>query len=427
MTLTLFADRDSQPHPSAVRLISMHRSRLFGAVIGLMLIAGTTACTSDGGTATTATTPSARISIVAPVVHPSPARSRHVERPHHGRLLDVSWTSRSTGWVLESVLCKTGECARLLHTTDAGRHWHRVPLPLRHLGSLGERIAFTRNTHGSSSGYVYGPKTWSTTDSGRQWIRTPGIRAGGRHTAALAVDGDAAYRVAYRHDGCPGPCNPVIQWQVIGAISWRTVDRQPSGPDAAAQIAAAGAQVVAAFEGNLAGGADEHAEYAISADGGALWRERRDPCGGKDQTEFDTVGIAAAAPDQITTLCQSHLHHPSFLAVSTDGGVLFARQPHDGLSYPAGPDVFGSAGVMIASTTGIGSHKQSYVVARSADFGRAWRVTLRDRVPIAADQSGSLALSVAPDGAAAFIDGPFRLWVSAGPGRGWHRVQTPHP
>ena len=41
----------------------------------------------------------------------------------------TSWTSQRNGWVLGFAPCEQGQCASLLRTFDAGRHWLRSPAP----------------------------------------------------------------------------------------------------------------------------------------------------------------------------------------------------------------------------------------------------------------------------------------------------------
>ncbi len=142
-----------------------------------------------------------------------------------------------------------------------------------------------------------------------------------------ATAGGTTYRLVYRHTGCPGPCNPLLQAAPAGTTTWTTLRHVTSG--FAASVAAGRSLVVVTVFGHPAGGAsDAHASYLISSDRGTTWRTRSDPCGGSGMQEWDTSNLAVSG-HSIAALCERRQAPPTYaLVISHDAGATFsARQP----------------------------------------------------------------------------------------------------
>lgn len=142
-------------------------------------------------------------------------------------------------------------------------------------------------------------------------------------TESLATDRTVSYRLAYRHSGCPGPCDPLLQTTATGKDRWRTLRRVGSGFGAA--VAAAGPLLVITVSGDPAGGAQQaHTGYLISTDRGRHWHWRTDPCGGQGvRHEWDTNAIAVT-PHQIWAVCIKRFpRHSAALVVSRNQGRTF--------------------------------------------------------------------------------------------------------
>jgi hypothetical protein len=409
----------------------MHNHRRTLPLLALLVpLLGLAACGSPshqssarpGANPSAAVRPTSTLTTRSAVPHPparpaaAPARAAQHRTSDLTDLRDVAWTSRRTGWLLDQRLCPIGRCAGLLQTIDGGHRWRRVRIPrirIRLPSSL--RLVFTP----AGAGYIYnngGRGLWSTTDGGRTWqseVRQP--------IAALTLDGDRAYRIAYRRSGCPGPCNPVIQAAPAGTIRWHTIDRHPDSIGDGGLIAAAGADIAVAMVGNPAGGGIGQADYVLSTNGGATWHERSDPCGRHGGKEFDTSAIAMAQPGDLVVACDERSSDPgSVVAVSTDAGATFVNRRPDRLIYPAdiaaGPDgeIAIDAWLQTTSTT------ITYTLETSDDYGRHWHraVTDAQRTPNLHSYRGRV--SIAADGSGAWIDGPSGLWISNGRGHRWH-------
>jgi len=172
-------------------------------------------------------------------------------------LQDLSWTSATDGWALAAQPCTRGTCARLAHTSDGGMSWQQLPDPpaLFQDGSIdcSTRSCVSNIRFASATiGYLYGPTLLMTTDGGRSWQVQPGLQV-----ETLDIAGGAAFRVAYDHGGCPGPCHQRLQQAAIGAAAWHTLINTLTAPgdSGSAQIVASGTTLLLGLYGNPAAGA----------------------------------------------------------------------------------------------------------------------------------------------------------------------------
>ena len=240
-------------------------------------------------------------------------------------LVDLSWVSASDGWALAAQSCISGTCARLARTTDGGVHWQALPSPPAQLddGTVDcSEVPCVSGVRFASPavGYLYGPALLMTRDGGRTWRAQPGLQV-----ETLTIVGSQAYRVGYDHGGCPGPCQPTLQRAAVGSFAWRPLIGQLAYPDRsdAAQIVSSGSTLLLAMFGSQAGPLFQAVVYR-SADGGATWQQRTDPCsgrgaGGKSEEE-DLTGLAGAPGGFFAGLCSPHTGSGTFVVTSSDSG-----------------------------------------------------------------------------------------------------------
>jgi photosystem II stability/assembly factor-like uncharacterized protein len=141
----------------------------------------------------------------------------------------------------------------------------------------------------------------------------------------LTIAGSQVYRVAYDHGGCPGPCQPTLQRAAIGSSAWRPLIGQLAYPDRsdAAQIVASGSTLLLAMFGSQAGPAGAQAVVYRSADGGATWQQRTDPCssrGADGKSEEDLTDLADAPGGFFAGLCSPHTGSGTSVVTSSDSG-----------------------------------------------------------------------------------------------------------
>lgn len=118
-----------------------------------------------------------------------------------------SFLSPSTGWALaQAARCPHRICpAVVLHTTDGGRSWRRLPTPhdvaLRGAQRGGSVDAI--NFINRRVGWLYGGDLWSTRDGGRHWTQDRGIAG---TVESLAVSASRVYAVGASCDTAGQNC-----------------------------------------------------------------------------------------------------------------------------------------------------------------------------------------------------------------------------
>jgi len=111
-------------------------------------------------------------------------------------------------WVLGTFPCRTGSCAALVRTTDAGRRFTRVAVPF---GAVAVRFADSRD------GFAYGASSfWTTHDGGSIWRRLAL-----RQVLAFATGGGTAYAVTGRC-GSNGCASVRFERSPVTADAWRS-------------------------------------------------------------------------------------------------------------------------------------------------------------------------------------------------------------
>lgn len=331
--------------------------------------------------------------------------------------VDLSWVGHRSGWLLARAHCRSGRCAQLYRTGNAGASWRRVHTPHVPVGRLGGTVAFTAN----GVGYLNVSHLYVTRDSGKHWTRLYGL-----HTEALAIGGSRVYRVAYRHTGCPGPCTPRIQEAPVGTGSWRTVKSPQAVPEDAATLTARRAGVIVTFLGNPAGGAGSaHSVLWESQDAGRDWLKVKDPCGAPGGREADDAETVLGPGDYAAALCVGRIKPRSFIAVSDTEGQGFVvpgrRVPFDDAGVISW---VGRQSVAVGSAAESGSGRTTYSVAVTNDGGRSWHTRVHHRATVLDQATAQTALSSARRSAAYLAD-PFHVFVTTDDGKVWHQHRLP--
>jgi len=346
-------------------------------------------------------------------------------------LVDLSWVSATDGWALAAQPCISGTCARLAHTTDGGARWHALPSPTAEFqdGTVDcSKVACVSAMQFASPtvGYLYGPGLLMTSDGGRTWRVQPGPQL-----ETLTIVGRQVYRVAYDHGGCPGPCMPTLQRAAIGSSAWRPVIGQLAYPDRsdAAQIVASGSTLLLAMFGSQAGPMPAQAFVFRSADGGATWQQRSDPCSGRGpggiNEEEDLIDLAGAPGGFFAGLCSPHSGAGTFVITSSDSGqswqtagVLPSVQPLALLAAASSTTL----AVSTAATGGTGPFTARLLV--TTDAGRYWTTvaTQIQQIPQAGVPAW-LGFETAQIGT--WISGPHSIWTTMDGGLHWTRASFP--
>ena len=346
-------------------------------------------------------------------------------------LVDLSWVSATDGWALAARPCISGTCARLAHTTDGGVHWQALPNPPARLqdGTVDcAKVACVSGVRFASPtvGYLYGPALLMTSDGGRTWRAQPGLQV-----ETLTIAGSQVYRVAYDHGGCPGPCLPTLQRAAIGSSAWRPLIGQLAYPgrSGAAQIVASGSTLLLAMFGSQAGPVSAQAVVYRSADSGAAWQQRTDPCSGRGaggkSAEEDLTDLAGAPGGFFAGLCSPHTGSGAFVVTSSDGGESW--QTAGALpSVQALALLAAASPTTLAVSTGAagGSGVFTARLLVTTDAGRHWTAAATETQQIL--QAGVPAwLGFETSQIGRWISAPHSVWSTKDGGLHWTRTRFP--
>lgn len=344
-------------------------------------------------------------------------------------LQDLSWRSASDGWALAVAEgCKTGRCARLLHTTDGGHDWQEVATPAAQFGDDAyicemhpcvSAVSFAT----ASVGYLYEPGLMMTRDAGRNWHAQPG-----RLVETLSIEGSRVYRVAYQHTGCPGPCEPALQASPIGSTRWRTLigTLATPGRSGSAQIVGSGSTVLLALYGSQAGPVSAQAVVYRSGDAGVSWEQRRDPCSGRGPRragEEDLVALASAAGGFFAGLCTPHAGVASaFLVTSTNAGATWqSAGPLPPVQYPRLLAAASNSTLAVSTGPTGGSGQFTARLLITTDAGHNWHKAASD--PQQLTQAGAPAwLDFQTPTTGRWIADPYGVWTTRDSGADWARI-----
>jgi photosystem II stability/assembly factor-like uncharacterized protein len=310
---------------------------------------------------------------------------------------DLTFVSATHGWLFAATPCPKGTCTVIVHTTDGGHTWTTLAAPPSDVPLPGAPSAGLRFAN-DQIGYLYSSSPaafYLTRDGGSTWVQQPGP------TYAIELANGTALRVTSTVASCVPGCTYQILRAPVGSGQWTTV-ATPAGAGVV-QLLRTGHRAFVAMYGNFAGGASAHARLLTSADDGATWTSRPDPCGTRQGTESDAIRMAVADDGSMTMLCYVRAGNsgPTFVVTSTDGGATFGPQrptPGSGLTVGAA-----SAGTLFVSTLD-GTTLHLY---RSGDGGATWTVT--------ATAPEQISQGTVPDGEAGFENAQDGWWL---PGRG---------
>lgn len=309
-----------------------HRMRLPVAAVAVLLVAGCSAGAAGGGPSGSRTrVATSSVSPVGPTSTPSPSPGF--------RFADVTFVG-DRGWALGTVGCATGRCTAFARSTDDGLDWSLMRAPSVHVSEIDgagdtclspcvEHVRFGTDR----IGYLFGIGPWSangkstllmTTDGGRSWQ----VQRGGAD-ALETLDGNVI-RVVDRGN-CPPGCSYAVQVAPVGATSWRTIDLPDGqGGGDSVQLVRTGSRAALEVYGNPAGGAPARAVLFTSADDGASWTRRAEPCpqlrpsAASPLGEVDSSRLTSAPDGSITVLCTPRsATRWQFTITSSDGGASF--------------------------------------------------------------------------------------------------------
>jgi photosystem II stability/assembly factor-like uncharacterized protein len=276
-----------------------------------------------------------------------------------------------------------------------------------------------------SVGYLYAPDLLMTTDGGATWHPVPGLEV-----ESLTVVGGEVWRVAYRHTGCPGPCDPVLQEAKVGSRAWRTVIAKPVTPgrSGSSQVVASGSTRLLAMYGSQAGGVSAQATVYRSTDAGVTWQRQTDPCAGKGPggrgVEEDLNDLTAARGGFFAGVCSPHAGGGIFVVTSTDAGRSWSESDYlpSAQKYPA--LIAAASPSTLAISTGAASTGSGKFTARlllSTDAGHHWRTVATD--PQQVTQEGTPAwLAFQTPTVGSWLADPHAVWTTFDGGTHWTRA-----
>lgn len=242
--------------------------------------------------------------------------------------------SETDWWLLGSAPCGRRSCTAIVHTTDGGPRFSRIPAPpTRGVSAL--RFANARD------GYAFGPRLYTTTNGGRTWVAERGFGA----NELAAADG---YVYAVTSNGGPQRLMRAAvgsdRWQLVGGFG-RAYAQGQASPSA---LWVQGAMVLVAIGDRL----------FVSPAPLAPFRRVAGVPRGMGNCAYDAV----SAPATIWALCSTGMA-PDIILRSSDGGERFATAAQ----VPNGPiDAFAAASATVAVASGQGP---LYV---TDDAGASW-------------------------------------------------------
>jgi hypothetical protein len=347
-------------------------------------------------------------------------------------LVDLTWVSDATGWALSAAPCGKALCARISRTQDGGRSWTQLPAPPAHLSGSSaatycavspcvDHLRFAT----ARIGYLFGPSLLITRDGGETWtaVASPPVES-------LEPGPGAVVRLVYDHDGCPGPCNRMVEAAAAGSDDWRVLVANLTAPSDAdrAQIIRAGAGVIyVPIYGNLAAGAGtQQAVIYRSLDDGLSWTQLSDPCGGTGAALRDAISIAAGSGGFLAALCTTRVISTYGYSVvsSLDYGVSWGARRPVPVTPAFSPDLIAASGpnaMVITNSPAAGSGEYTYQLVLSTDRGRIWATVASDARQL--DPNAPYATYLAFQGplVGSWVGYPHAIWTTTDGGRLWTR------
>jgi photosystem II stability/assembly factor-like uncharacterized protein len=333
---------------------------------------------------------SRRLAIVALVLFAVGAAAVQAARPSFTPLSFTAVGERDY-WVLGA--------DSVLHTTDGGAHFTRLPAP----PLSGERgVTRMLRFADGADGYAFVPRgSFAVThDGGRTWrvlhLGSP---------IAFATGGGLVHVVFARCS--PSGCSSYrLATSPVGVDAWRLSPLPFRAADAIVSLAAHGDDVW--LLGTVGDLERARAELAHSSDGGATWHLGASPCFAGLGADFEPVSASV-----VWAVCPTGMMAGA--ARSTDGGTTFARV-HT-------PPLVNSAELAPASPTVavVAGNGAGFRFRRTVDGGRSWEPVRVPAVPTAVEWVGFTDARV---GAAVVATrGGTQLWRTTDGGAAWSRVR----
>jgi photosystem II stability/assembly factor-like uncharacterized protein len=304
---------------------------------------------------------------------PTPRPATHVA-PHevsltHFQVIDLTFVGADLGWALGTADCldgSGGRCAAMVRTSDGGANWHSMKPPPANVAVLACNDPCIHGIRFATDqiGYAYGPSAFfMTADGGANWLRQPGGAQ-----ALETLDGNVI-RVLSAVAGCSPPgCHYDVETAPVDSDSWHRVALAgDQGMSVGVALARTGNRAFLLVLGHVSGGAQNATSILYtSADDGATWTRRGEPCPQTAGQEVDSTHLASAQDGSVTVVCTPRGGRGwQFTSTSVDGGVSFRPgATHAFGSYPIGAVGAASRSILIVS------EDDAY---RSPDGGRTWR------------------------------------------------------
>jgi photosystem II stability/assembly factor-like uncharacterized protein len=349
------------------------------AVVGVGAVALLAAgCTTNGGTRTPvlagSTSPAIADGASAAAGGTGAVGAAGGPVPAGFRATDLTFVSRDAGWLLGTAPCSSAPCTSVVRTTDGGQSWIGMPAPRANLDGTGATACDSGHlcVHGlrfanSTTGYAFGSTAlYRTTNGGAGWERLSG------QADALEIGDGTVIRVGHAGTGCPPGCTYQISTTPIGGADWHPVSA-PTVTGNNVQLLRTGRYAYLTVFQNPAGGAENaHPTLLTSADGGAHWTRRDDPCGTYRGNEADADRMAVAEDGSLTILCRIRGNGPDLVVTSPAGGAAFSA-PHP-LPASHTTDAVGaaSASIIVAAVLPAGGTGTTATLYRSSDAGVHW-------------------------------------------------------
>lgn len=250
--------------------------------------------------------------------------------PAHFRPLGFTATTSDDWWLLGIGECgaESTSCTAIVRTTNGGSSFERMgSVPAREPAVTG--IVFASST----TGFLFGPELWETTDGGASW--RAGDLGGSLDVDQVVVYSGYAYALACVSSGT-GACSAEDLWlKPLAGTKWQKLATPSTlGLGASLGVNASGLYLLSGAA--QAGGATAPA-LLYSGDRGTSFSRRAYPC---SEGQNGTLSVAAGGADLWAT-CGSATG--TSIESSSDGGATWQERAS---GFPAGARVAPASGTV---------------------------------------------------------------------------------
>lgn len=367
------------------------------------------------------------------VAHGAPASSPTTRVPSGFRATSLTWLSPSKGWVLGAAPCGDRTCSYVIGSTDAGQTWHRVGRvnsPIAHIGSPDKPGVTEIRFATAQVGFAFAPRLLHTTDGGHTWTRLP-IPGDGRQIFDIATNHTTAFALVspcrwQRFHGCSGRLSLWRTDKPAGTRWTRIPIRLPHSTRGDVAVSGSNVYVVDPQE-DVTGKPD--AFYA-STDGGQHFTRRPVPC---DKPTTPDVPLVQAVPTSATNVALLCVGNPGMSKAQKIVYTSTDAARHD--RYAGTLAAFGYQAQLAAAPSGnlaVASQSDgSFIDINDTKGGRSWT-----RVWATSDGgagwndisyvSNRVAWVVRAPLAGPSFSGRGKLYVTRDAGRHWylHRIRS---